>query len=75
MGLPTLTSTEKPSVSETRPEEPSAVERAAATISDTSGASSGSSAGQQSKSDVERAAEKAYEERIEDEYAKREGGA
>ena len=75
MGLPTLTSTEKPSASETQPDQPSAVQRAAATIADTSGSSSGSSAGQQSKSDVEIAAEKAYEERMEDEYAKREGGA
>ncbi|KAI9827521.1 MAG: hypothetical protein M1832_004871 [Thelocarpon impressellum] len=37
--------------------------------------SSGSSAAPRAQSQVERAAEKLYEERMEDEYAKREGGA
>lgn len=39
------------------------------------GSNSGSSAAQSTKSEVEKAADKLYEERIEDEYAKREGGA
>ena len=38
-------------------------------------AANGSSAAQETKSEVEKAADKLYEERIEDEYAKREGGA
>lgn len=42
---------------------------------DGAGASAGSSAAQNTKSEVEKAADKLYEERIEDEYAKREGGA
>lgn len=49
---------------------------------DDAGASSGSSAAAQTKagvaqtaSEVEKAANKLYEERMEDEYAKREGGA
>ncbi|KAI9835654.1 MAG: hypothetical protein M1837_003681 [Sclerophora amabilis] len=39
------------------------------------GAGAGSSAAQKTKSQVEEAAERVYEERMEDEYAKREGGA
>ena len=39
------------------------------------GASRGSSATEQTKSEVEKAADKLYEERMEEEYAKREGGA
>ena len=40
-----------------------------------SGAESGSSAAASVKSQAEKAADRLYEERIEDEYAKREGGA
>ncbi|MCJ1314118.1 hypothetical protein MMC25_007798 [Agyrium rufum] len=39
------------------------------------GASNGNSAAGHTKSEVEKAADKLYEERMEDEYAKREGGA
>ena len=39
------------------------------------GASEGSSAAEHTKSEVEKAADKLYEERMEEEYAKREGGA
>ena len=39
------------------------------------GASQGSSAAEHTKSEVEKAADKLYEERMEEEYAKREGGA
>ena len=39
------------------------------------GATNGSSAAQETKSEVEQAADKLYEERMEEEYAKREGGA
>ena len=39
------------------------------------GASKGSSAAEHTKSEVEKAADKLYEERMEEEYAKREGGA
>lgn len=63
MGIPVATSTEKPSTSETR-EVPKA-----ASSSESSGAS------QTTKSEAELAAEKLYEERMEEEYAKREGGA
>ncbi|MCJ1435033.1 hypothetical protein MMC27_004403 [Xylographa pallens] len=52
----------------------SAVQRASASVPD-AGASSGSSAAQHTKSEVEQAADKLYEERMEEEYAKREGGA
>ncbi|MCJ1318745.1 hypothetical protein MMC15_004075 [Xylographa vitiligo] len=51
-----------------------AVQRAAASVPD-AGAASGSSAAQETKSEVEMAADKLYEERMEEEYAKREGGA
>ncbi|MCJ1286931.1 hypothetical protein MMC26_006277 [Xylographa opegraphella] len=52
----------------------STVQRASASVPD-AGAASGSSAAQHAKSEVERAADKLYEERMEEEYAKREGGA
>lgn len=64
-------------VSETSPSSNSAVSQAAASAtSATNGAAEGgSSAAQHTKSEVEKAADKLYEERMEDEYAKREGGA
>ena len=68
MGLPIHT-TDKPSTSETR-EAPKDSQPAA----QVSNAQSGM-AQQTSKSEAELAAEKLYEERIEEEYAKREGGA
>ena len=81
MPLPMATS-EKPydstSLSSVSPESSnntsSAVSKAAASVTD-AGASSGSSAAQHTKSEAEQAADKLYEERMEDEYAKREGGA
>jgi hypothetical protein len=63
MPLPVIT-TEKPSTSETR-EAPK----------DTQITSQTSTSAQGQKSEAELAAEKLYEERMEDEYAKREGGA
>ena len=83
MPLPTSVSgSEKPSdssTSETGPDLVSALRKAssnaATEVSNSTGANSGSSAAQHTKSEVEEAAEKLYEERIEDEYAKREGGA
>jgi hypothetical protein len=69
MGIPVNTTTEKPSTSETN-------------VSNTSSQPSAEVSNQQSsitnppaKSEAELAAEKLYEERIEEEYAKREGGA
>ena len=75
-------SSEKPSNSgilpattnETSTEPKSGVSEASSSVTD-AGASSGSSAAQHTKSEVEEAADKLYEERMEDEYAKREGGA
>jgi hypothetical protein len=66
MGLPVQTSVEKPSTSETRVEP----KDSQPIISSTS-----SGATQGTKSEAELAAEKLYEERMEEEYAKREGGA
>lgn len=69
MPIPVHTNTEKPSTSETNPS--SASSQATADVSN-----QGSGAAQQmTKSEAELAAEKLYEERIEEEYAKREGGA
>jgi hypothetical protein len=72
MGIPMNTNNEKPSVSETK--EP--------TGSNQDQAKAGQSTGQQeqpyqsrTKTEAELAAEKVYEERMEEEYAKREGGA
>ena len=83
MPLPTsISGSEKPSdssTSETGPDLVSSLEQASSTAateaSNSAGANSGSSAAQHTKSEAETAAEKLYEERIEDEYAKREGGA
>lgn len=85
MPLPVLTSQEKPTnastlpnpISETSASSNSAVSQAAASAtSATNGAAeNGSSAAQHTKSEVEMAANKLYEERMEEEYAKREGGA
>ena len=72
MPLP-MTTPEKSSA-QTSVDPSSAVSQAAASVSD-AGASSGSSAAEHTKSEVEQAADKLYEERMEDEYAKREGGA
>ncbi|MCJ1338188.1 hypothetical protein MMC09_003473 [Bachmanniomyces sp. S44760] len=72
MPLP-IPTTEKPKEDSTVDPQ-SAVGKAAGSVTD-AGASSGSSAAQQTKSEVEKAADKLYEERMEDEYAKREGGA
>ncbi|EOD47912.1 hypothetical protein NA57DRAFT_72275 [Neofusicoccum parvum] len=71
MPLPIYTS-EKPSTSETGVSENNT--SAAQTATSTS-SSAGAQAQQQPKSEAELAAEKLYEERMEEEYAKREGGA
>jgi hypothetical protein len=70
MPLPVHT-TEKPSTSETT-ETTAATE---VTNPPAQGDGAASVAGAQTKSDAEIAAEKLYEERMEEEYAKREGGA
>lgn len=67
MPLPVIT-TEKPSTSETS-------ETAAGAITNTSEQPPKPISTSQSKSEAEIAADKLYEERIEEEYAKREGGA
>ena len=66
MPIPIDATTEKPSASETSQDSQSAT-----TVSDQNSAM----AQQTTKSEAELAAEKLYEERIEEEYAKREGGA
>ena len=66
MPIPVHTTTEKPSTSETSQDS-----QPATTVS---GQNSGTTQ-QTTKSEAELAAEKLYEERIEEEYAKREGGA
>lgn len=73
--------TEKPSQSTTNPASIDATgsenptRQAATSAVDQDQRRSGSGATQQTQSQVEEAAAKLYEERIEDEYAKREGGA
>lgn len=79
MALPlTETTSEKP-LSEDSPELKSAVSQKSSSFTavagQAAGAASGGSATEDTKSNVEKAADKLYEERIEDEYAKREGGA
>ncbi|KAI9892559.1 MAG: hypothetical protein M1814_001248 [Vezdaea aestivalis] len=75
MGLPIPSATEKPSASETGPDKPSVGQKVAAEVEVQNTTKQSSQSEQTQKSPVELAAEKAYEERIEDEYAKREGGA
>ena len=74
MPLPMPSSTESPSKSETAVDSTSAVNQAASSASHTDSSPATSSA-QHAKSEAEKAADKLYEERMEDEYAKREGGA
>ena len=77
--LPTSTAVERPddiSNVTTTNDTSRAVSQALSTATDVdASASNGSSAASKTKGEVERAAEKLYEERMEDEYAKREGGA
>ncbi|KAI9722325.1 MAG: hypothetical protein M1812_001797 [Candelaria pacifica] len=82
MPIPIQTTTEKPSNSESLPATStestsnSAVHQAATSAGVASDQISGGSPAQgKTRSEVEKAADKLYEERIEDEYAKREGGA
>ncbi|KAK4993843.1 hypothetical protein LTR50_000056 [Elasticomyces elasticus] len=75
MPIPMQTSsspTEKPSTSETAENTVPQDSQKSANVSDQD---SSMGATGQPKGDAEKAAEKLYEERIEDEYAKREGGA
>ena len=79
--LPTLTSSDKPSNSDTTLDKESVTKNVSSAMDDAN-AKSGSSAAAETKagvaqtaSEVEKAANKLYEENIEDEYAKREGGA
>ena len=67
MGLPTATNVEKPSLSETKEDTPANTAAFAAGQTQTQGT--------QTKTQQELDAERRYEEAIEDEYAKREGGA
>ena len=73
MPLPVYTSHEKPSTSETRETTKSQQDALATGASNASQTTGGALGG--TKSEAEIAAEKLYEERIEEEYAKREGGA
>lgn len=79
--LPSLTSSDKPSTSDTSIDKESVTKNVSSAMDD-SNEKSGSSAAAETKagvaqtaSEVEKAANKLYEENIEDEYAKREGGA
>jgi hypothetical protein len=67
MGIPTATNTEKPSLSETAENSKS--------NSQAQGSTQDQTQQPKEKSETELAAEKVYLERMEDEYAKREGGA
>jgi len=80
--LPSLTSSDKPSTSDTSVDEESVTKNVASAMDDADVKSGSSSAAAETKagvaqsaSEVERAAGKLYEENIEEEYAKREGGA
>ena len=79
--LPSLTSSEKPSNSDTAIDKNSVTKNIASAMDDAGGESGSSAAAEtkagvaQTASEVEKAANKLYEENIEDEYAKREGGA
>jgi len=75
--LPSLTS-EKPSNSVTSVDTESATKNATDSTNSSSGGSAAEEAkagGSQTALEASRAADKLYEENIEDEYAKREGGA
>ena len=79
--LPSLTSSDKPSTSDTSIDKESLTKNVSSAMNDVN-KSNGSSAAAETKagvaqtaSEVEKAANKLYEENIEDEYAKREGGA
>lgn len=72
MGLPIHSGAEKPSNSETNDVAAQTLDSAARQAQT---ANTTSSAPQQPKGEAELAAEKLYEERMEEEYAKREGGA
>ena len=81
MPLPSLTSSDKPSKSETSIS-PESITNSVSSAMDGANASSGGSAAAEAKagfsqiaSEASKAADKLYEENIEDEYAKREGGA
>ena len=76
--MPVPTSTEKPSTSETATTDMDNSANLAAQQAHGGLSGQKESQGQTQeggKSEVEKAAEREYEERIEDEYAKREGGA
>ena len=81
MPLPSLTSSDKPSTSETSIN-PESITNSVSSAMDGANSSSGGSAVAEAKaglsqtaSEASKAADKLYEENIEDEYAKREGGA
>lgn len=79
--LPSLTSSEKPSNSDTTLDKDSVTNNVSAAMDDANEKSGSSAAAEtkagvaQTASEIEKAANKLYEENIEDEYAKREGGA
>ena len=75
--LPSITSSDKPSNSDTSTDHESVVNNVTSAMDSTSG-SAGAEAKtgiSQTASEASKAADKLYEENIEDEYAKREGGA
>ena len=81
MPLPSLTGSDKPSNSDTSIS-PESVTNSVSSAMDSAHSSSGGSAAEEAKagvsqtaSEASKAADKLYEENIEDEYAKREGGA
>lgn len=79
--IPSLTSSEKPSNSDTTLDKESVTKNVSSAMNDANEKSESSAAAEtkagvaQTASEVERAANKLYKENIEDEYAKREGGA
>ena len=70
-----IPTSEKPSDTAVTSHDASTDSTSAIAQSEDTGASSNSPAAQHTESEVEQAANKLYEERMEDEYAKREGGA
>ena len=79
--LPSLTNSDKPSTSDTSIDKESLTKNVSSATDDVNESNGRSAAAEtkagvaQTASEVEKAANKLYEENIEDEYAKREGGA
>jgi hypothetical protein len=75
MSTPTTHSTEMPFNSSTAEHSATGLSAGSSNVTDQNGASDNDQSNGRQKSEAEIAADKLYEERIEEEYAKREGGA